>query len=186
MPSADGAWALARLGTLLGFGHPDLARQLADIAFKHLPPEIRDETVGMVEEEVVLGRIFFGFPPEQQRFWLQRLRHPDGAWNWNDAPSQEAFEYIIKARSSSWTGLPLLCNLLPPEVANALHGAVMDVARMRAAEMANSSGNFDGLEDGLGRIWLFIWGTALAAIMGLLLLAKLFPELKDSLPGFFR
>lgn len=178
--SLSGAMALADLGSLVGFRHPDLARKLADLAYKHLPAEIRDLFMGMVEREIVLGQIFFGFPPEQLKFWLPRLREPDRPWDWSGPQARAAFDYIVRARSITWAGLPLLCNLLPPAVGESLHATVLDVAQKAQDEYCYGGGILPaGVAKSANYLHYYFFVFMTIGCMTLLGLFTLFPKLRE-------
>jgi hypothetical protein len=111
-----GATVLVHVAVALGAWEPAIAEELSRKAFPHLAAAERTELTATADHEILLGRVFTGFPKDHKRFWLGFVRGAGVRTNWRDSWSRELLTFLLRNCSPKWPGYALLQRTMPPEV----------------------------------------------------------------------
>lgn len=106
----------AHLANLIAFWRPDVANELANLAFPHLSPDSRSAVMTQIEQAISLGRLFERFPPNIKRFWFERLQHPRAPHDWTTSESKACLDHVFECRLYGWPGESLIRALVPEDV----------------------------------------------------------------------
>ena len=114
----DTAVMVARLIHCTAFWEPECAAKLLNLAFPHLPPELRVAArLTSIEQQIVVGRLFHGFPSAYKRFWHERLfLYETVPVNWQADATTAAIDYVVNIRGHTWPGWHVIQRFVPEEV----------------------------------------------------------------------
>ncbi len=151
----DAAMVLAHLARIIAFHHPGIANQLVNAAYPFLPLDGREQIMSFLEHQIAMGKIFFGFPAEFQRFWKSRLhpRDDEETMDWYSAEAVEALRYVVQNRGHSWEGLGVIQQLVPSEVWEPAEKVLRAQAAKAQKQQQSARGGSKGFQ---GWMWVII------------------------------
>lgn len=108
---------VAQLVQYTAFWEPEASARLLNVAFPHLPPELRSSRLTSIDQQIVVGRLFRGFPPAIKRFWYERLfLHETVPVNWQSPGTTDALDYLVNIRGHTWPGWNVVQRFVPEDV----------------------------------------------------------------------
>lgn len=108
---------VAQLVQYTAFWEPEASARLLNVAFPHLPPELRSSRLTSIDQQIVVGRLFRGFPPAIKRFWHERLfLHETVPVNWQSPSTTDALDYLVNIRGHTWPGWNVVQRFIPEDV----------------------------------------------------------------------
>jgi hypothetical protein len=152
LASQDGAALMARVGMLSGLEFPQVAAALGNAAFPHLPVEGREQFIGQLEQQVLLGRIFSDVPPDTRPFWFRMLRKNAAERDWSSEEAKRALQSTVEQNRHSWKGWGVVRQLMPPETWAPLE------RKLREQAAAGSSRSFSRAKVPNSVAWAMIGG----------------------------
>jgi hypothetical protein len=115
LATPEGGLLMARVGVMVGLELPKMAASLGNLAFPHLPVDLRAQIMAQLEHEAALGQVFEEVTPEMKPFWFARLRNNSEAQDWGDAHAVRALDDLVQRNRYMWQGWGIIQQLLPPE-----------------------------------------------------------------------
>jgi hypothetical protein len=124
LADASSSVLMMHVAAALGRWQPQQATDLANQAFTHLPPDQRDALSRTVDNEVVLGRVFEGFPAADRAFWFSWINGKDPRCTWRDSSSHQMLDFVMKRRGRRWAGFNVLKQAMSPGAWETLVSAI--------------------------------------------------------------
>ena len=139
LATPEGGMLMARVGVMIGLEKPGMATSLGNLAFPHLPVDLRTQIMGQLEHEAALGKAFEEVTAEMKPFWFDRLRNANESHDWSDVRSLRALDDLINRNRYMWQGWGIIQQLLPPDRWAQVEGRLRNQAHQVAQSTPRAS-----------------------------------------------